>query len=188
MKLVKHKGDKTKSHFYPLLATLIPSHLPLITLLVLLAFLSISGISQYSGSELNKQLAQVAHQPTLADRHLELGLIYSQTRQVDLARQELAIGQHLLTTHPSTDVLGATSTLSKLHERLEALPEENKKRSESWREITGNYPAYRDGWVQLLYLAYNEGDVGKAREYLEVIKSLDPNFTEDLPEELVRLQ
>jgi len=58
----------------------------------------------------------------------------------------------------------------------------NKQRStyvqsyETWKEIIAEKPEYRDGYVMLAYYAQEIGKTDEAKEYLQRVLSLDPNY------------
>jgi cytochrome c-type biogenesis protein CcmH/NrfG len=63
----------------------------------------------------------------------------------------------------ATKVLGA---------RTSNLPNEN---SSGWEMVVREYPDYRDGWLQLCVSYLEKGEKTKAKEALQMAKTLDPN-------------
>lgn len=180
MKTAKSKKKTARLNLLAL-SVLLPHRLPVLVFgLLLVAFVG-SWIYTSSLSPVTSALSRLANSPAVARNHFELGLIYSQTQQLDLAKQELEIGQNLAQKQLTTEVLGTTANFTELKTQLESRPEENKRQQEFWQRITADFPAFRDAWVQLLYLSYNEGDLIKAKEYLEKVKALDPNYVNELP-------
>lgn len=45
-----------------------------------------------------------------------------------------------------------------------------------WQQVVGKYKNYRDAYFQLSILEYKTGDKEKARDYLQRVLELDPNF------------
>ncbi len=44
-----------------------------------------------------------------------------------------------------------------------------------WKNITTDYPAYRDGYLQLAVNLYNQGNIDEARIAFSKAQALDPN-------------
>lgn len=189
MKTGKPKGKYFFTRFNPMgLSRLLPLRLPLVIFLITATSFTLSQVFVSAGTLLNNQLARLALRPRQANSHLELGLTYAQMRELELAQKELEIGQNLAQLQDPTQVLGTTTTLTELKSKLESQPKETKKQQEYWQKIAADNPTFRDAWVQLLYLSYNEGNLEKTKENLEKTKALDPNFINDLPEELKSLR
>jgi hypothetical protein len=51
----------------------------------------------------------------------------------------------------------------------------NSSYTSEWEEIVGKNPDYRDGWLQLCVSYLEQGNKVKAREALQMAKTLDPN-------------
>lgn len=74
-----------------------------------------------------------------------LGLLYSESRRSDLR------------------VLGSQSNIDTRQETVYR-----------WEQILAERPDYRDGWLQLASLYYQQGNKQKAREAVNKAKNLDP--------------
>ena len=44
-----------------------------------------------------------------------------------------------------------------------------------WEQIVAEKPEYRDGWLQLVNLYYQDNDKQKAKDALQEVKKIDPN-------------
>lgn len=44
-----------------------------------------------------------------------------------------------------------------------------------WEQVVTEKPDYRDGWLQLVNLYYQNGDKQKAKDSLQMVKQIDPN-------------
>ncbi len=47
-----------------------------------------------------------------------------------------------------------------------------------WEKINTQYPGYRDGYLRVAVLAYQVGDIAKARTYVQKTLDVDPYFNE----------
>lgn len=96
------------------------------------------------------------------------------------AEKELAIGTSFYGGNSAT--LGTDSEMATLEHVIQTRSVYQSNLIAHWSEATTRYPAYRDGWVQLVYLAKKSGDMASAKLYLEKVRDLDPNYVVDLSE------
>lgn len=156
--------------------------------LLFLCLLTSFGVSKLlalpQSDRLNLTLTKLARNPYDLPEHVHLALLYAGSTSHDLARYELQIAEHLQTSFvtPVDNVLEETTQLFQTRDLLETQPLKRKQIFEYWQKIAIDHPLYRDGWVQLMYLAYNEGNIKEAKLYLNKIRDLDPNYIEMLPE------
>ncbi|MBU2577411.1 tetratricopeptide repeat protein [Patescibacteria group bacterium] len=75
----------------------------------------------------------------------------------------LALSAIILLKKESIKVLGLKTTTTVT---------ENSK---EWEKIVSENPDYRDGWLQLCAAYFEEGEKQKAKEALQMAKTLDPN-------------
>ena len=47
-----------------------------------------------------------------------------------------------------------------------------------WYDFLANNPTYKDGWLELARLEYDEGNLASAKESLEQAEKIDPNSEE----------
>ena len=130
-------------------------------------------------SPLTAAFTQVKQNPWKLEAHLRLANVYITMGDFLTARQEMHLAQ---TLKDQTRVLGITSDFTNIKDKLEG--KEAIKRREFWQSVVKEHPNYRDGWVQLLYLAYNSGYLLEAKSYLEKISALDPIFIDQLTKTL----
>ena len=46
-----------------------------------------------------------------------------------------------------------------------------------WQDVLAKHPDYRDGYIQLASLAYDNGNLTQTHAYLAQAQTLDPNNT-----------
>ncbi len=165
--------------------TSIPQLSPLPFLLTLVFGLSflLSSLSIKPASQLNQLLLKTSQKPEDAKAHLTLAQAYIILNQKGLAATELALGKQ------ETNVLGqSTAEIDQLESQLVHQPHLYAAKKKYWEKVVVEKPYVRDAWVQLLFLGFNQRDITSAQGYLNKIKELDPNYIENLPQELLHLQ
>ncbi len=138
--------------------------------------------------ELNLVLNKLSKTPYDPALHSKLTYLYSQTQDKAVARRELNLAQAQFTfITPLHQVLGTTSDFSQAENLLDRFPVVKKQEFYYWQKLAIDHPQLRESWVQLLYLAYNEGSFNEAKLYLNKIRALDPNYILSLPLPLKQL-
>lgn len=56
-----------------------------------------------------------------------------------------------------------------------------------WENVVSKNPTYQDGWIELAKVEYYEGNISKAKEFLEKAKLIDPNSPKILESEIILL-
>ncbi len=164
-----------------------PFSFPLSLFLMLCVFFLalISFLNKSPSSSLNKSLRQLSQHPISPKNHLQLAHLYLNSGDKQSAKQELVLALETISKQNNQlQVLGETTDTRALLDEIENIPIQEQKNRYFWEQIVMKYPNYRDGWIQLLYLSYNAGDLNKLKYYLAKINTLDPNFSNELPEEL----
>ena len=141
----------------------------------------ISLLKPRAVTQIGGVLQQLAFHPDDAAAHVQLMKLYGSGKQNTEMEQEMAL---LTADAVSAQVLGVADEII---EKSKSQPQQYFKRREYWLSKTTALPQFRDGWVQLAYLAFNEENFDEASFYLQKIKDLDPNFIELLPEKLQQL-
>ncbi len=132
-----------------------------------------------------QQLTELSQYPASITLRIKLIQTYLRLNNYQMAQNELNQTNTLL--KHSGNTLGASSETTALGSEISAGLSQKKRLETQWLEIANNYPLYRDAWVQLLYLAFNKGDLKSANIYLDKIKALDANFGDLFPDVLRRL-
>ena len=152
------------------------SFLFLVFLILCLVSLSISSFLPQSKSSQSilKVLSQNPWQPK---PHIQLTQIYFQAKNETQAQQELALTKSLILWHKNKpQVLGTDTEVQSAISEIQTKPQIQQKMNSFWGYVVSMHPSYRDGWVQLYFLAVNDNNRQKAKEYGEKIKQLDPLF------------
>lgn len=138
---------------------------------------------------LNLTLTKLARNPYDVSEHGHLALLYAESTNQKLARYELQLTNSLQASFvtPVGNVLGETTKLAQARELLEIQPLKRRQDFAYWQKIVIDHPEYRDGWVQLSYIAFNEGNIKEVKLYLNKIRDLDPNYILSLPKPLQQL-
>lgn len=134
--------------------------------------------------QLQQAKERLARNPNDFEAHLILAEEYLKNNQLEAAEQELSMAKRIqqsgyqATGQIRKGILGATtSTFSQLWQsKMESSPEDIRKLIRYWEMIVAEKPDYRDGYLQLALLHYKLYENDKAREYLEKVLKLDPNF------------
>lgn len=95
------------------------------------------------------------------------------------AREELNLAE---ISENNSGVLGLTSEYTEVKDTLEDKTASEKH--EFWQKVATDHPEYRDAYVQLLYFEYNTGNIEEAKQYLQKIATLDPNFADTINSQL----
>jgi thioredoxin-like negative regulator of GroEL len=147
------------------------THFPFWLLLILVAFFVYSMTIPFpQASPLVSALATLQQKPFSSEAHATLAKLYLTLDKRREAHSELKLAQEA----GSAAVLGKTT--AELEEELTLEPELVRLERAYWEQVVADSPAYRDGWVQLYYIASNLHDNTKAEEYLEKVKQLDPIY------------
>ncbi|HUW21207.1 MAG TPA: tetratricopeptide repeat protein [Candidatus Bathyarchaeia archaeon] len=113
-------------------------------------------------------------QPNDVQARLELAEIYLKNNQFKEAERELTKIQSLKTSKWPNELLQALALL--WEEKRQKDPGEIKKQIKNWEKTIGQYPDYRDGYLQLSFFYLKLGQYEKARENLNKAKALSPNY------------
>ena len=137
---------------------------------------------------LSQVLERLKKYPLDVTAHKNLLQLYISYKQLALAKQEFQLLQEPLNSlFGDFQVLGVDSQTQQALQILTDTPRIHSEQKSYWESVTRNYPTYKDAWIQLLFLAYNSGDKVAAKNYLDKIKTLDPNFINQLPQPLLNL-
>src|SRR5258706_9890046 len=90
--------------------------------------------------------------------------LWQQTAQEEAA-QELQVAQELFSLK-DTSVLGVSTTPLNLLTSWRQEPQKKAQEKQFWQNIVSVHPDYRDGYVQLASLAYDEGNLPVATDYI----------------------
>lgn len=155
-------------------------HLSLPNLLLLL--LAIAGFFTFIVHEPTSPLAEALHQvkakPHSVSLHLALAKAYESLHLYNKVQSEVDIGETWMTPfvvsshYPSAQVLGTTDFKTHLSQKTQT----QQKLEKYWTEVTNSTPNYRDGYVQLYYLAYNSQREEEINKLRSKITELDPNY------------
>ena len=129
----------------------------LLTLVSVNVFLWLTKPLAYSG-----KIIEVFNHPFAALVHEDLARALWNSGARTLAGHELAIVTEL------NPVLGASTTAKTEREKAETI---------YWQNILTSHPDYRDAYIQLASLSYQEGNLAQAHAYLLKSRILDPNNT-----------
>ncbi len=137
---------------------------------------------------LSQLLSDLSKQPFTLLPHIRLAHLYLTTGNARSAYQEWNTAQYV-SNRPvePIDVLGETLEYAQVKKQLEENPEDIKRVISYWQKTALAYPNYRDSWVQLAFLAFNNGEINEVKNYLNKIKALDSNYNNSLPPELKSL-
>ncbi len=73
----------------------------------------------------------------------------------------------------SQAILGASQTQPNGNNQIHTTAD---TRYAYWMEIIRAHPDYRDGYFMVATLAYQRGNIREAREYLNKVREIDPNY------------
>lgn len=131
---------------------------------------------------LSSILTKLEKEPTHPQAHIDLSRYFFSIKDITKANQELQLAQETSKNKPS--VLGAQSDSQNLEKDIEQYENSYSAQQFYWQNMVNTYPTYTDGWVQLLYLAYERSNTKMAQQYLDKIYSLDPLLAKSLQETL----
>ncbi len=135
--------------------------------LIAIIFLnSVTRINQVS--ERTSKLSAVLRSPWDPAAHVALATLLRQEGYLPAARQEL-----LVAADQNPNVLGANTSI----ELLDAWEDEPRQLAEAlsfWQQLTNEKPDYRDAFLQLALVAYQQGNMSEARAAAARALALDP--------------
>lgn len=113
---------------------------------------------------------QLVQNPNQPQPHYRLAEEYLKANQTAQAETELQLAKALAKNQPQLH----QQIVSKLS-TIETANTINQK-IDKWKEIVGQKPQYRDGWLQLALLYWQIYQEDRARWSLEQALTIDPNF------------
>jgi tetratricopeptide (TPR) repeat protein len=106
------------------------------------------------------RIFQIFTHPFSATTHEDLAQALRYSGERTLADQELALVAEL------SPVLGADTTAKAQRREADKM---------YWQHILATHPDYRDAYIQLAALSYQDGNLTQANAYLVQAQTLDPN-------------
>lgn len=111
--------------------------------------------------------------------HKNLGLALWDAGAREDAKREilLAIELRAPTSQAPADsqVLGTTTDPEDLLQIWENSPRMEAAAFKFWQQVTISHPDYRDAYIQLALVSYNQGNLTATKTYLAAAAALDPN-------------
>lgn len=136
---------------------------------VLIGFLSLNLYGRLVLTPYWQNNMSVLVRPFSSEAHISVATNAWNAGNWQLAKNELLVAQSL------SNVLG-TSTPLDLLRSWEEEPKKLKEQEVFWQTIAAQRPDYRDGFIQLAAISYQLNDNQKTVSYLDIARTLDPNF------------
>ncbi len=119
-------------------------------------------------------LSRVFARPFAWETHMTLAQTLWSNNATDEAKGELQLAQELFAAH-NDSVLGVSTTPLNLLATWKQDPAQKEHERQFWKNIMALHPDYRDGYIQLAFIAYSEGNLQDAKAYAHKAHALDPN-------------
>jgi len=150
---------------------------------ILITLISLTGLIGQLTSELkdptSPQYEEVSAGPFFYQSHLIQAQKYFASANIPAAQAEIHIAQELAQT--ATNILGTNDQITKLEQKLKQAILNPNQELEFWQKITSQYPAYKDGLLNLAILSYNRQDFKTAQKYLSGLRAIYPDIEYGLP-------
>lgn len=150
---------------------------------ILITLIMFTGLIGLLTSELKdptgSQYEEVLAGPFFYQNHLILAQKYLAVANIPAAQAEIHIAQELAQTR--TNILGTNDQITKLEQALKQAIQNPNQELEFWQKITSQYPAYKDGLLNLAILSYNRQDFKTAQKYLTGLRVMFPDIEYSLP-------
>jgi tetratricopeptide (TPR) repeat protein len=141
--------------------------------MLLSALISFNFFSRMKPYSYSNELLDVLHHPLSWNTHVALARALWQNGTKNQGIQELLLAHELF----SGSVLGAATDPSNMLLAWQNEPVRRHQQEEYWKQVLTSHPDYRDAYIQLAALSYQEGNLTQTHAYLTQAQSLDPNNT-----------
>ena len=137
--------------------------------LIFVAFFGVNIItSSYLPQSYDNYRKEVLHNPFSINSYIRFGqVLYAQGNSAAAEKQIMV----------ATNVLGDQTEFQQIVSDWEYASSANERAYNYWKQITSQYPEYRDGYVQLAQASYDLKRLDEAKKYLHQANKLDPNNT-----------
>lgn len=125
----------------------------------------------YITTDLSRSISALLGKIYLPQTHISLAQVYFKLGYNDKAKNELTFVQN-----SSKNVLGLATSVDTM---LTNLYQEEKSRRDQlayWQTLVMEKPDYRDGYIMLAALSYEQSLFSNATSYIQKAQQLDPNY------------
>lgn len=152
---------------------LIFAHLPLFILWLVCLIILLNYL--WPKNKLEQTKIALAHWPLSAEQHLKMSQVFFETGDLDKTKTELNQAKYLYQLTQWLDWGGKLKIRLDKQEKFINQPAEIKKQINYWEEIINDKPNFRDAYLYLTFLYYQNWQEKEAQEAWQKAFYLDPN-------------
>ncbi len=141
--------------------------------ILLVTFLSFNVLLWAKPLAYSGELIDVFHHPLSWNAHVTLARVLWKNGTKNQGMQELLLAHELF----PGNVLSAATDPSDMLLAWQNEPVRRQQQEEYWKKVLVVHPDYRDAYIQLAALSYQEGNLTQTYTYLTRALDIDPNNT-----------